>query len=74
MIPNLPSQQAKNQFFNSTSKQHSLLYPQLLLLHNENKRLIVVGIQISHLDRCLLLLANPLALSVQELDLHVRIY
>ena len=47
--------------------------PELLLLHNEDKGLIVVRVQVAHFDRRLLFLADPLPLSVQKFDLDVRI-
>ena len=49
-------------------------YPELLLFDNEDKAFIVVGVQVAHLDRRLLLLSDPLPLSVQQLDLYVRIW
>ena len=49
-------------------------YPELLLFDNEDKAFIVVGVQVAHLNRRLLLLPDPLALSVQQLDLYVRIW
>ena len=49
------------------------VYPELLLFDNEDKALIIVGVEVAHLHRRLLLLPNPLPLSVQQLDLYVRI-
>lgn len=48
-------------------------YPELLLLHDEYERLVVVGVEVAHLDGGLLLLADALSLPVQQLDLHVWI-
>ena len=48
-------------------------YPELLLLHEEHKRLIKVGVEVAHLDGGLLLLAYPLTLPVQQFYLHVGI-
>lgn len=48
-------------------------YPELLLFYDEDKALIVVGVEVAHLHRRLLLLPNPLSLPVQQLDLNVRI-
>ena len=50
------------------------VYPELLLFDNEDKALIIVGVEVAHLHRRLLLLSDPLALSVQQLDLYVRIW
>ena len=52
---------------------HDRFYPELLLLHEEDKRLIKVGVEVAHLDGGLLLLADPLTLPVQQLYLHVGI-
>lgn len=49
-------------------------YPELLLFYDEDKALIVVGVEVAHLHRRLLLLPNPLSLPVQQLDLNVRIW
>ncbi len=48
--------------------------PKHLLLDNEDERLIVVRVEVAHLDRGLLLLADALALAVQEFDLHIGIW
>ena len=47
--------------------------PEHLLLDDEDKRLVVVRVEVAHLDAGLLLLADALALAVQQLDLHVRV-
>ena len=52
---------------------HDRFYPELLLLHEEHKGLIKVGVEVAHLDGGLLLLAYPLPLPVQQLYLHVGI-
>ena len=52
---------------------HDRFYPELLLLHEEHKGLIKVGVEVAHLDGGLLLLAYPLTLPVQQLYLHVGI-
>ena len=44
-----------------------------MLLHHENKRFVVVGVQVGHLHAGLLLLPNPLPLGVEELYLDIRI-
>ena len=49
-------------------------YPELLLFDNEDKAFIVVGVQVAHLNRRLLLLPDSLPLPVQQLDLYVRIW
>ena len=49
------------------------VYPELLLFDNEDKALIIVGVEVAHLHRRLLLFPDPLPLSVQQLDLYVRI-
>ena len=48
-------------------------YPELFLLYNKYKALIVVRIQVSHLHACLLLFPYSLPASVQELELYVGI-
>ena len=50
------------------------VYPELLLFDNEDKAFIVVGVQVAHLNRRLLLLPDSLPLPVQQLDLYVRIW
>lgn len=50
------------------------LYPELFLFDEKDKTLIVVGIQVAHLDRSFLLFANPLSFTVQQFDLHIGIY
>ena len=40
------------------------IYPELFLFHEEDKRFIVVWIQVSHLHSCFLLLPNPLAFPI----------
>ena len=49
-------------------------YPELLLFYDEDKALIVVGVEVAHLHRRLLLLPDSLPLPVQQLDLNVRIW
>ena len=48
-------------------------YPELLLLDDEYKGLVKVGVEVAHLDRGLLLLAYPLTLSIQQFYLDIRI-
>ena len=49
-------------------------YPELLLFYDEDKALIVVGVEVAHLHRRLLLLPDSLPLPIQQLDLNVRIW
>ena len=44
-----------------------------MLLHHENKRFVVVRVQVGHLHARLLLLSDPLPLGVEELDLDVGV-
>ena len=48
-------------------------HPELLLFYDKYKALIVVRIQISHLDAGLLLLPYSLAATVQQLQLDIWI-
>jgi hypothetical protein len=46
----------------------------LFLFYQENKAFIVVGIEVAHLDRGLLLLPDPLPFPVEQFDLDVRVW
>ena len=61
--------------FNFKSK-FMIFHPDLSqrhLLNDKYKRFVVVRVEVGVLDRCLLLLADPLALRVEQLDLHVGV-
>ncbi len=47
--------------------------PELLLLNDEDERLIVVRVEVAHLDGGLLLLADALPLAIKQLNLDVGI-
>ncbi len=61
-----------NQIFNFLFFKKN--YAELTLLDHEYEWLVVVGVEVCALDGGLLLLADPLPLRVQKLDLHVRIW
>ena len=44
-----------------------------MLLHDKDEGLVVVGVQVSHLNTCFLLLSNPLSLGVEQFDLDVGV-
>ncbi len=50
-----------------------MLFYELTLIDHEDEGLVVVGVEVGILDGRLLLLADPLPLRVQQLDLNVRI-
>jgi hypothetical protein len=52
----------------------NMLFYELTLIDHEDEGLVVVGVEVGILDGRLLLLADPLPLRVQQLDLNVRIW
>ena len=49
-------------------------YPELLLFYDEDKALIVVGVEVAHLHRRLLLLADAFALEIGQINETLQAY
>ena len=49
-------------------------YPQTLLLQREDKRLVIIWVQISHFNSCLFFLPNSFSFTVKQFNLYVGVW